>query len=673
LVARVQKESKEFMFQLKSTYSPSGDQPQAIEKLVSFLKGNNRHQTLLGVTGSGKTFTIANVIAQLNRPALLISHNKTLAAQLYEEMQSFFPENAVEFFISYYDYYQPEAYIPSRDLYIEKTAQINKVIDQMRHSATRSVLTRRDVIVVASVSAIYGLAKPENYLEMSFQLQVGQIIDIEELLKKLVYLNYQYDDLTKEAGTFRQRGEIVEIYPSWQDEGIRVEFFDDEIEALSVIDKVSGQFKYSEEEVTIFAANHYATSYEVREKAIESIEAELEERYAELLKLGKELEAKRLKTRTLEDIALIKELGYCPGIENYSRHLDGRSPGEPPATLLSYFSEDFITFIDESHVTIPQLRGMYRGDRSRKTNLVEHGFRLPSALDNRPLRFSEFMEKVGQLVYVSATPNDYELNLSQTRVAEQIVRPTGLLDPEVEIHPREGQIDYLHLKINEVVEREEAVLITTLTKKMAERLTQYLLENGFRAQYLHSEIDTMERVKIINQLREGEIDIIVGVNLLREGLDIPEVSLVAVFDADKEGFLRSRTSLIQVAGRAARNVNGKVIFFADEFSRALREAVEEMERRRKIQLKYNQKYGIIPQTVKKPIRVKSKEKKVDMVALGEKIFHVDITTLSYEELLYYESYLKEKMTELAERLEFEAAAIFRDKLRELRTRLRDLK
>ena len=657
-------------FKLNSEFKPSGDQPQAIKGLMDSLRSGAKHQTLLGVTGSGKTFTIANIIAELKRPALIISHNKTLTAQLYEEMKGFFPENAVCFFVSYYDYYQPEAYVPARDLYIEKTAQINEVIDRMRHSATTSLLTREDVIIVASVSSIFGLGNPTNYMEMTFKIETGQKLNRDDLMKKLVYFNYNRNDVEKKCGLFRVRGDIVEFIPSYSEDSIRVEFFDDEIDGISIIDRVTGKTVENLNEYMIFSANHYAVSYNTREKALELIEAELIDRCTELEASGKLEEAERLKARTLNDLTFIKELGYCSGIENYSRHLDGRAAGEPPSTLMSYFPDDFLLFIDESHVTVPQIGGMYHGDRARKTNLVEHGFRLPSALDNRPLNFKEFSNKVEQVVYLSATPKDYEINLSGVNVFEQIVRPTGLVDPPVEVVKTSGQIEYLFFEIKQVLERDERVLVTTLTKNMSEDLSKYLREMEMKVEYLHSDIETLERIKLIKKLRTGELDIIVGVNLLREGLDIPEVSLVAVLDADKEGFLRSRTSLIQVSGRASRNVNGKVIFFADTMTKSMKSAISEMERRREIQVEYNRINGIVPKTIRKNI-VLDEDSRKD--GYGGPSVNVDLDRISFDDLLYLETEYKEKMTEAASGLEFELAAVFRDELKRVRKKLNSLK
>jgi len=561
-------------FKVVSEFTPKGDQPKAIKQLVEGIRKNYRFQTLLGITGSGKTYTIAKVIEQVQKPTLVISHNKVLAAQLYHELKNFFPHNAVEYFISYYDYYQPEAYIPSKDLYIEKDCSINPVIDRMRHSATVSLLTRKDVIVVASVSCIYGLGSPEHYKNLSLRFTVGEEIDRDEVIRKLVTLGYERDEYDLRPGIFKVRGDTIEIYPAdTEDHFIRVELFGDEVESIAMLEYFNRKVLKEFNSYTVYPASHYATPYSRIVEAVKSIERELEERVKYFLEQGKELEAKRLEQRTRYDMELLLEIGHCKGIENYSRHLDGRKPGEPPYTLLDYFPEDFLVVIDESHVTIPQLRAMWRGDWARKYNLVEHGFRLPSAYDNRPLRFDEFLERVPQVIFVSATPGEFELSVSE-QVVEQIIRPTGLLDPEVEVRPTEGQIDYLLSEIKKRTARNERVLVTTLTKRSAEELSQYLIEKGIKARYMHSEIDSVERVEIIRGLRTGEFDVLVGVNLLREGLDLPEVSLVAILDADKEGFLRSATSLIQTMGRAARNVNGKVILFADRITPSMKKAID---------------------------------------------------------------------------------------------------
>ncbi|MEO2069679.1 MAG: excinuclease ABC subunit UvrB, partial [Desulfurobacteriaceae bacterium] len=586
-------------FKVVSSFSPKGDQPKAIKELSEGIKKGLKYQTLLGITGSGKTYTIAKVIEKVQKPTLVISHNKVLAAQLYHELKNFFPENAVEYFISYYDYYQPEAYLPSKDLYIEKDCSINPVIDRMRHSATVSLLTRRDVIVVSSVSCIYGLGSPDFYKKLSLQFRVGEEIDRDETIRKLITLGYERSDYDLRPAIFKVRGDVIDIFPSdVEDHFIRIELFGDEVESISMLDYFNQRVLKEFNSYTVYPASHYATPYSRIVEAVRSIEKELEERVSYFLEQGKELEARRIEQRTRYDIELLLEIGHCKGIENYSRHLDGRKPGEPPYTLLDYFPDDFLVIIDESHVTIPQIKAMYKGDRARKFNLVEHGFRLPSAYDNRPLTFEEFLEKVPQAIFVSATPGEFELSVS-SKVVEQIIRPTGLLDPIVEVRETNGQIDHLLSEIRKVIERNERVLITTLTKRNAEELTDYLLEKGIKAKYLHSEIDSVERVEIIRGLRSGEFDVLVGVNLLREGLDLPEVSLVAILDADKEGFLRSTTSLIQTIGRAARNVNGKVILYADKITSSMKKAIEETNRRRKIQEEYNKKHGIIPQTVKR--------------------------------------------------------------------------
>jgi len=588
-------------FKIKSSMKPKGDQPKAIVSLVEGLKNGERYQTLLGVTGSGKTFTMANIIEQVQRPTLVLAHNKTLAAQLYSEFKEFFPDNAVEYFVSYYDYYQPEAYVPSSDTYIEKDASINDEIDKLRHSATSALFERRDVIIVASVSCIYGLGNPVEYRELTLSLRPGMIRDRNEILKKLVDIQYERNDINFVRGTFRVRGDVVEIFPASSSEhAIRVEFFGDEIDRIAEIDVMTGEVIGLRDHVAIFPASHYAASRERLEHAIKLIERDLEVRVKEFKDQDKLLEAQRLLQRTNYDIEMMREIGYCNGIENYSRYMDGRQPGEPPYTLLDYFPEDFLMFIDESHVTIPQVRGMYAGDRSRKDSLVEYGFRLPAAYDNRPLKFEEFESKICQVICVSATPGEYELSKS-SRVVEQIIRPTGLLDPEVEVRPIEGQIDHLIGEIQKRVKHNERVLVTTLTKKMAERLTDYLREMDVRVRYLHSDIDTLERLEIIRDLRKGDFDVLVGINLLREGLDIPEVSLVAILDADKEGFLRSETSLIQTIGRAARNVRGKVIMYADVITDSMKKAIEETNRRRALQMEYNKKHGITPKTIVKNI------------------------------------------------------------------------
>jgi excinuclease ABC subunit B len=589
-------------FSLAAGFKPTGDQPEAIEKLVRGIKANSASQVLLGVTGSGKTFTMANVIAQVNRPTLILCHNKTLAAQLYTEFKEFFPDNAVEYFVSYYDYYQPEAYIPSTDTYIEKDSQINDEIDKLRHSATRSLLERNDVIIVSSVSCIYGLGSPEAYEGLILHLETGKEYTRQEVLKKLLEIQYKRNDIDFHRGTFRVRGEVVEIYPAYEEEvAIRLEFFGDEIEAISTFDPLRGVRYEKIPKVTIYPASHYVTTLDNRKRAIDSIRAELKERLAELNAQNKLLEAQRLSQRTLFDLEMMEQIGFCQGIENYSRHLTGRNPGDPPPTLMDYFPKNWLCFVDESHVTVSQIGGMYRGDRARKMNLVEHGFRLPSALDNRPLNFEEWEKILGQCVYVSATPGDYELKLTNGDVAQQVIRPTGLLDPIVEVRGAQTQVDNLLSEIRIRVDRNERVLVTTLTKRLAEDLTRYYTEKKVKVKYLHSDIETLERVEILRDLRLGTFDVLIGINLLREGLDLPEVSLVAIMDADKEGFLRSERSLIQTIGRAARNANGFVILYADKVTGSMQIAMRETSRRREIQEKHNLEHGIVPQTIQKKI------------------------------------------------------------------------
>ena len=652
-------------FHIVSDFKPKGDQPAAIRALTDGLREDAQHQVLLGVTGSGKTFTIANVIAQVNRPALVIAHNKTLAAQLYGEFRAFFPNNAVEYFVSYYDYYQPEAYIPTTDTYIEKDAMINDDIDRLRHSATRAVLERRDTIVVASVSCIYGIGSPEDYLGMHLLIEVGMSIERDAFLRKLVDMLYVRGEDFK-RGTFRVRGDVVEVYPSFSgDNAIRVDFFGDDIDALAEFDALSGEVIRGLNTVTLYPNSHWITPRPRIERALTTIRKELDERLLELLRQGRELEAKRLEQKTRFDMEMLKEFGYCHGIENYSRHLSGRAPGEPSSCLIDYFPEDFLVIIDESHATIPQIRGMYEGDRSRKQTLVDYGFRLPSALDNRPLKFSEFEQRVRQAIYVSATPSAYEINKSENRVIEQIVRPTGLKDPDIDIRPVAGQLDDLLGEIRERALRSERVLVTTLTKKMAEDITEYYTEVGLRARYLHSDIDTLERVEILRDLRMGAFDVLIGVNLLREGLDIPEVSLVAIFDADKEGFLRSGRSLIQTAGRAARNLNGTVIFYADTITGSMQSALDETKRRREIQEQYNKQHRITPQSVKKEI-----------LNILSSIYEADYWTVptAAEKTVEYcnESELRnleEEMKNAAERLEFEKAAELRDRIKAIKGKM----
>lgn len=651
-------------FKVVSPFKPKGDQPKAIKELSEGIKKGLKYQTLLGITGSGKTFTIAKVIEQVQKPTLVISHNKVLAAQLYHELKTFFPENAVEYFISYYDYYQPEAYIPSRDLYIEKDCSINPVIDRMRHSATVSLLTRRDVIVVSSVSCIYGLGSPDYYKNLSLRFEVGEEVDRDEVIRKLVTLGYERSEYELKPGIFKVRGDVIDIFPAdVEDHFVRIELFGDEVDSIVMLDYFNQAVLKEFDSYTVYPASHYATPYSRILEAVKSIERELEDRVAFFLKEGKELEAKRIDQRTRYDMELLLEVGHCKGIENYSRHLDGRKPGEPPFTLLDYFPEDFLVIIDESHVTIPQIKAMWRGDRARKFNLVEHGFRLPSAYDNRPLNFEEFLERVPQAIFVSATPGDFELSVSQ-KVVEQIIRPTGLLDPLIEVRPTKGQIDHLISEIRERIKRNERVLITTLTKRSAEELTEFLLEKGIKAKYMHSEIDSVERVEIIRGLRSGEFDVLVGVNLLREGLDLPEVSLVAILDADKEGFLRSTTSLIQTIGRVARNVNGKAVLYADRITSSMKKAIEETERRRKIQEEYNKKHGIIPQTVKRNLETSILEDAGVLPFYRIKV--KEDLPKTEEELLERIAQLEKEMREAAKNWEFEKAAELRDKIKELR-------
>jgi len=644
---------------------PQGDQPKAIASLVEGLNKGEKYQTLLGVTGSGKTFTMANIIEKVQRPTLVIAHNKTLAAQLYNEFKELFPDNAVEYFVSYYDYYQPEAYIPSSDTYIEKDASINDEIDKLRHSATSALFERRDVIVVASVSCIYGLGNPTEYKELTLSLRVGMNRERNEVLRKLVDIQYERNDINFVRGTFRVRGDVLEIFPASSTErAVRVEFFGDEIDRISEIDVLTGEILGLRNHVAIFPASHYAASRESLERAIAMIEVDLEKRVQELRDQDKLLEAQRLLQRTNYDIEMMREIGYCSGIENYSRYMDGRQPGEPPFTLLDYFPEDYLIFVDESHVTLPQIRAMYAGDKSRKDSLVEYGFRLPAAYDNRPLKFEEFEERINQIICVSATPAEYELSQS-LRVVEQIIRPTGLVDPEIEVRPVEGQIDHLIGEIQKRVEKNERVLITTLTKKMAETLTSFLKEMDIRVRYLHSDIDTLERVEIIRDLRLGEFDVLVGINLLREGLDIPEVSLVAILDADKEGFLRSETSLIQTIGRAARNINGKVIMYADTITGSMRRAIDETNRRRAIQMEYNKKHGIVPTTI-----VKEVHDLIEATRAAEEVPEYRVAKPKTKEgLKEIIEELEKEMKNAAAALEFEKAAKLRDEIFKLKEEL----
>ena len=657
-------------FELVSEYAPTGDQPQAIEQLVKGFKEGNQCETLLGVTGSGKTFTMANVIQQLNKPTLIIAHNKTLAAQLYGEFKEFFPNNAVEYFVSYYDYYQPEAYVPSTDTYIAKDSSINDEIDKLRLSATAALIERRDVIIVSSVSCIYGLGEPENFEKMMVSLRPGDLKDRDEVIKRLVDIQYVRNDMDFERGTFRVRGDVLEIFPAVaSDYAWRVEFFGDEIDRITEIDVLTGEVKKELEHVAVFPASHYVVPQEKIDRACVTIAEELEERVRYFKSEDKLIEAQRIAERTNFDLEMLRETGFCSGIENYSRHLTGQKPGEPPQTLMDYFGDDYLIIVDESHMTIPQIRGMFAGDQSRKNTLVEYGFRLPSAKDTRPLNFTEFESKIDQILFVSATPAEYEEEHEMLR-AEQVIRPTGLLDPAVEVRPVEGQIDDLISEIRKETEKHNKVLITTLTKRMAEDLTDYMAELGIRGKYMHSDIDTIERAEIIRDLRMDVFDVLIGINLLREGLDIPEITLVAILDADKEGFLRSERSLIQTIGRAARNADGHVIMYADTITDSMRMALDETARRRAIQQKYNEEHGITPQTIKKSVR--------DLISISKEVakeemqFTRDPEEMDKEELEKTIDKIKKKMEKAASELNFEAAAEYRDKLIELKNMLRDL-
>jgi len=660
-------------FKLHSPYEPKGDQPKAIEELAEGVAKGYRHQTLLGATGTGKTYTMAGVVEEVQKPTLVIAHNKTLAAQLVSEFKEFFPENRVEYFVSYYDYYQPEAYVPQTDTYIEKDASINEDIDKLRLAATSALFERRDVLIVASVSCIYGLGSPADYLELSSHLKVGKEKSRKEIMRELSMMQYSRNDIDLQRGHFRVRGDVLEIYPAYRDQAIRVELFGDEIERITRINTVTGEIMEDMDEITIYPASHFVTPEDKIERAIKTIKEELVERLEELREQDKLVEAQRLEQRTNYDLEMLEQMGFCSGIENYSRHLSGRPPGSRPQTLLDYFPDDFLVFIDESHMTIPQIGGMFAGDRSRKEKLVEYGFRLPSALDNRPLNFAEFEEVVPQAIYVSATPGPYEHEHSQ-QIVEQIIRPTGLIDPKVEVKPVEGQIDDLLEEIRVVVEeRNEKVLVTTLTKRMAEDLTEYLGEAGIRVRYLHSDIDTLERSEIIRDLRLGEFDVLVGINLLREGLDIPEVSLVAILDADKEGFLRAERPLIQTIGRAARNVNGKVVMYGDKITDSMRKAIDETERRREIQKEFNEKHRIEPQTIRKPVREVLRPEKLVIEDSKEKVYSTDdednFAELSKIELQNKIIELEEEMDEAASNLEFEVAAQIRDEIEEIKEEL----
>ena len=657
-------------FVLKSEYKPTGDQPQAIEKLVQGFREGNQCQTLLGVTGSGKTFTMANIIEKLNKPTLVIAHNKTLAAQLYGEFKEFFPDNAVEYFVSYYDYYQPEAYVPSSDTYIAKDSSMNEEIDKLRHSATAALSERRDVIIVASVSCIYGLGSPIDYKEMVISLRPGMIKDRDEVIKKLIEIQYDRNEMDFKRGTFRVHGDVLEIFPAYSEKvAYRIEFFGDEIDRITEIDVLTGSIIDAIGHVAIFPASHYVVSPESMNKATAAIEEELEERVRYFKSEDKLLEAQRIAERTNFDIEMMRETGFCSGIENYSRHLTGLEPGQPPHTLIDYFPDDFLIMVDESHMTIPQIGAMYSGDQSRKSTLVDYGFRLPSAKDNRPLNFQEFESKVDQMLFVSATPGKYEENNELLRV-EQIIRPTGLLDPLVEVRPIEGQIDDLIGEVNKEVKNKNKVLITTLTKRMAEDLTDYMRELGIRVKYLHSDIDTLERTEIIRDMRLDVFDVLVGINLLREGLDIPEITLIAILDADKEGFLRSETSLIQTIGRAARNAEGHVIMYADTITDSMHRAISETERRRAIQMQYNEEHGITPQTIKKAVR--------DLISISKKVaaeelrMAKDPESMSREELEKLINDVSKQMRKAAAELNFEAAAELRDKMVELKQMLQEV-
>ena len=657
-------------FELVAPYQPTGDQPQAIEELVQGLQSGEKEQTLLGVTGSGKTFTMANVIARVNRPTLVLAHNKTLAAQLCSEFRSFFPHNAVEYFVSYYDYYQPEAYIATTDTYIEKDSAINDEIDKLRHSATAALSERRDVIIVASVSCIYGLGSPIDYQNMVISLRPGMIKDRDEVIRKLIDIQYDRNEMDFKRGTFRVHGDVLEVFPAGSEEYVvRVEFFGDEIDRITEVDVLTGEIKNELSHIAIFPASHYVVSKENMERAIQGIEEELEEQIRFFKSEGKLLEAQRISERTNFDIEMMRETGFCSGIENYSRHLTGLAPGQPPHTLIDYFPDDFIMMIDESHKTVPQIGGMFHGDQSRKSTLVEYGFRLPSAKDNRPLNFEEFEGKIDQVLFVSATPGPYEEQHELLR-AEQVIRPTGLLDPEVEVRPVEGQIDDLVSEVNKEIAKKNKILITTLTKRMAEDLTDYMRELGIRVRYLHSDVDTLERTEIVRDMRLDVFDVLVGINLLREGLDIPEITLVAILDADKEGFLRSATSLIQTIGRAARNAEGHVIMYADVMTDSMRQAIDETERRRKVQMAYNEEHGITPKTIQKSVR--------DLIAVSKKVaaeelrMEKDPESMSEKELEKLIKELSKQMKKAATELNFEAAAELRDKIVELKQQLQQM-
>lgn len=659
-------------FNLQAKFKPTGDQPQAIGELTNYIQGGNRYQTLLGATGTGKTFTVASTIEKIGKPTLVLAHNKTLAAQLCNELRDFFPKNAVEYFISYYDYYQPEAYLPVTDTYIEKTAAINDEIDMLRHSATRSLFERKDVIVVASISCIYGLGIPSEYLKAAIPFRVGKEVNQRQILRDLATVQYNRNDTEMGRGKFRVRGDVLEIGPAYEDRIIRVEFFGDEIDAIRYVDPVTGEILQSLDAINIYPARHFVTPDDQLETACNDIQTELKERLAELEKDGKLLEAQRLDQRTRYDLEMLREVGYCNGVENYSRHLAGRMAGEPPECLIDYFPKDWLLVIDESHVTVPQIRGMYNGDRARKQVLIEHGFRLPSAADNRPLKAEEFWEKVNQCIFVSATPGNWELEISENRIVQQVIRPTGVLDPELFVRPTEGQIDDLLGEIKDRVKLQERVLVTTLTKRMAEDLTEYLQDRGIRVRYLHSEINSIQRIEILQELRSGHFDVLIGVNLLREGLDLPEVSLVAILDADKEGFLRAERSLIQTIGRAARHVRGQAILYADNLTDSMIKAIEETERRRNIQMAYNRMHGITPQ----PIVKKSFNSILDFLEVSRRLnsqelekAYEQVDELSLDEVPELISQLEMQMKEAAKKLEFEEAAKLRDRIKHLREKL----
>ncbi len=660
------------MFKLRTEFKPAGDQPQAIEKLTKGVLDGQKHQVLMGITGSGKTFTMSHVIANINKPTLIIAPNKTLVAQLYSEFKELFPENAVEYFVSYYDYYQPEAYVPARDLYIEKDSSINERIDKLRHSATHSLLTRKDVIIVASVSCIYGLGSPEAYQGMLVRLEQGKTIDRQELLSKLVEIQYERNDYDFHRGTFRVRGDVVEVFPAYEDvKAIRFEFLGDELERIVEIDPLTTKCIGNLREVAIYPSSHFVTPKDHLKEAVKGIKGELKKRIEFFYKNNRVLEKARIEQRTKYDLEMIEEMGYCKGIENYSRYLTGRKPGEPPPTLIEYFPRDFLLFIDESHISIPQIGGMYHGDRSRKTTLVEYGFRLPSALDNRPLTFQEFEQNLNQAIYVSATPADFEIKQAGNIMVRQVIRPTGLLDPETEVRGSSGQLDNLLEEIKQRVKNNERVLITTLTKRMAEELTDYLRDKGQKVRYLHSDVESLERMEIIRSLRKGDFDVLVGINLLREGLDLPEVSLVAILDADKEGFLRSERSLIQTFGRTARNVNGKVILYADKITRSMNLAINETKRRRELQIEYNKKHGITPETIKKKISdVLHSIYEADYISLPDiKDDSEQINPYKIPDMIRK---LRKKMLSAAQRLDFEKAAELRDKIAQLEQKQLDL-